>query len=47
MIDNVVIYDAQNSSSHNIVYLCIGASSLKHFIDTKCNSQLQLVKSEC
>ena len=38
IIDNVVIYDAQNSSSQNIVYFCIGVSNFKHMIDSKCNS---------
>ena len=38
IIENVVIYDAQNSSSHNIVYFCIGVSNFKHMSDTKCNS---------
>ena len=38
IIENAVVYDAQNLSSHNIVYFCIGVSNFKHVIDINCNS---------
>ena len=38
IIENAVVYDAQNLSSHNIVYFCIGVSNFKHMIDINCNS---------
>ena len=37
IIENAVVYDAQNLSSHNIVYFCIGVSNFKHMIDINCN----------
>ena len=40
IIENAVIYEAQNLSCHNIIDFSIGVSNFKHMIDIKCNSQL-------